>query len=81
MCIPIIAHSKSLDKNWKENLIKAYKRFKREGKPFICITTNDTFTSNDIQNILTRFDDNNNVLLIVDEAHNFGAKRLSTGKC
>lgn len=76
-CMPIIAHSKSPDKNWKENLIKAYKRFKRDGKPFICITTNDTFASNDIQNILTRFDENNNVLLIVDEAHNFGAKRLS----
>ncbi|WP_299054679.1 DEAD/DEAH box helicase family protein [Eubacterium sp.] len=76
-CIPIIAHSKSLDKNWKENLTKAYKRFKRDGRPFICITTNDTFAGDEIQNIITRFNEEENVLLIVDEAHNFGAKRLS----
>ena len=76
-CIPIIAHSKSPDKKWKDNLVKAYKRFKRDGEPFICLTTNDTFASVDIQNIVTRFSEEQNVLLIVDEAHNFGAKRLS----
>ena len=30
-----------------------------------------------MQNIITRFNEEQNVLLIVDEAHNFGSKRLS----
>ena len=29
------------------------------------------------KNIITRFNEEQNVLLIVDEAHNFGSKRLS----
>lgn len=77
-CEPIIAHSKSADKNWEDSLIKAYKRFKKTGKPFICITTNDTFADNKIQNIMSRFNEEQEVLLIVDEAHNFGAPRLSS---
>ncbi len=76
-CTPIIAHSKSPDKNWEQTLIKAYKRFRNSEKPFVCITTNDTFASEKIQNIITRFNEEQNVLLIVDEAHNFGSKRLS----
>lgn len=76
-CNPIIAHSKSSDKKWDLNLVKAYKRFRNNGKPFVCITTNDTFASEKIQNIIHRLNEEQNVLLIIDEAHNFGSVRLS----
>lgn len=76
-CNPIIAHSKSSDKKWDLNLVKAYKRFRNSGKPFVCITTNDTFASEKIQNIIHRLNEEQNVLLIIDEAHNFGSVRLS----
>lgn len=75
--LPIIAHSKSPDKKWKDNLIKAYKKFRNNGRPFICITTNDTFIGDVLQNIITRLNTEQNVLLIVDEAHNFGSENLS----
>ena len=74
--IPIIAHSRSKNRNWEDNLINSYKRFKRDGKPFVCITTIDTFASEKIQKIITRFQKEQNVLLIVDEAHNFGSQRM-----
>lgn len=72
----IIAHSKSPDSEWKSNLLKAYKRFRREENPFICITTNDTFASDEIQQYVKRFTNEQKVLLIVDEAHNFGARQM-----
>lgn len=72
----IIAHSKSPDLRWKENILKAYKRFRKDGSPFICITTNDTFSGDEIQQYITRFNEKQKVLLIVDEAHNFGAQRM-----
>ena len=71
--IPIIAHSQSSDQNWKETLKKAYIRFKRNGTPFVCITTNDTFAGD---YIIEGFDETQKVILVVDEAHNFGAERL-----
>lgn len=74
----IIAHSKSPDHDWESHLVSAYKSFKRSGKPFICITTNDTFSGDKIQPIIMRFTEQQNVLLIIDEAHNFGSERLST---
>jgi superfamily II DNA or RNA helicase len=73
---PIICHSKSPDKRWDDSLLKAYKRFKKDGTPFICITTLDTFADEKIQKFITRFSDEQNVLLIVDEAHNFGSERM-----
>ncbi len=74
---PIICHSKSPQDDWEKRLRRAYKRFKKEGKPFICLTTNDTFSSERIQSVVTSFTKDDNVLLIVDEAHNFGADKLS----
>jgi len=74
---PIIAHSKSPDKNWEESLRKAYHRFRKDNKPFICITTVDTFCNEKIQQYITRFLPEQNVLLIADEAHNLGAPRIS----
>lgn len=73
---PIIAHSKSEQKNWEELLMRAYKRFKRDEKAFICITTIDTFSSEKIQKYINGFREEQNVLFIVDEAHNFGSKRM-----
>lgn len=72
----IIAHSKSPDSEWKNNLLRAYKRFRKEGAPFICITTNDSFAGDEIQQYVTRFSSEQNVLLIVDEAHNFGSQQM-----
>ncbi|EHE98240.1 DEAD/DEAH box helicase family protein [Enterocloster citroniae] len=76
---PIIAHSESKNRYWNDELIRAYKRFRNNGEPFVCITTNDTFSGRYISEIVSRLKDDQNVLLIIDEAHNFGAKRLT--KC
>lgn len=72
----IIAHSKSTNSDWKEMLLKSYKRFRKDGKAFVCITTNDTFSGDEIQQYIKRFNKLQNVLLIVDEAHNFGSNRM-----
>ena len=73
---PIIAHSKSPNRDWENELQISYRRFRKEDKPFICITTIDTFCSEKIQKYITRFELMQNVLLIVDEAHNFGSNRM-----
>lgn len=72
----IIAHSKSQNSDWKNSLRKVYKRFRRDGSPFVCITTNDSFAGEEIQQYIKRFSSEQNVLLIVDEAHNFGSQRM-----
>lgn len=72
----IIAHSKSPNRDWKQELMKAYKRFRKVGNPFVCITTNDTFAGEEVQQYITHFNDTQNVLLIVDEAHNFGSSQM-----
>ena len=74
--LPIIAHSQSKNRRWNEELIRAYKRFRNNGESFVCITTNDTFSGNYISEIISRIKDEQNVLLIIDEAHNFGAESL-----
>lgn len=73
--LPIIAHSKSPDINWQTKLQSAYRRFRQTGKPFICICSNDTFFDEKIQRFVTQFSNEQNVLLIVDEAHNWGAEK------
>lgn len=75
--LPIIAHSQSRNRHWKEDLVKAYKRFRNYGESFVCITTNDTFSGDTIQQIVTRLKEDQNVLIVIDEAHNFGAKSLA----
>lgn len=74
---PIIAHSQSPDKQWEQHLIDSYKRFKTIKKPFVCITTNDTYTGDRLQSIIQNIKADMNVLLIVDEAHNVGAQKIS----
>ncbi len=74
---PIIAHSKSTTKAWEDRIQRSVRRFKRDGTPFICITTNDTFAGPKIQPLVKKFDSEDAVLFIVDEAHNFGSDSLS----
>ena len=50
----IIAHSKSPNGDWKQDMMKAYKRFRKDGSPFVCITTNDTFAGENIQKFTVR---------------------------
>lgn len=75
---PIIAYSKSPQKDWKLKLKKAIMDQKvRKDKPFFCVaTTNATFAGEFIQNEVRRI--KSEKLLLIDEAHNFGAERLQT---
>ena len=51
------------NRHWKEDLVRLYKRFRNYGEPFVCITTNDTFSGEAIQQIVTRLKKEQNVLL------------------
>lgn len=74
---PIIGYSSSTQKDWKKRLSKAITDQKiRNEKSFFCfICTNATFTSDYVQAQLDKI--KSPILLVVDEAHNFGAKSLS----
>ena len=74
--VPIIGHSDSPDKDWEIKLVKAYKRYKQSGKSFICITTNRSFTGSCMQRIIKNIEPDMDVLLVIDEVHNFGAEYL-----
>lgn len=72
---PIVGYGSSTQKNWKEKLSKAiqYHNYEIEGKKFFCfITTNATFYSDFVQGELKKL--KRNSLLMVDEAHYFGAE-------
>ncbi|MFZ7101547.1 MAG: DEAD/DEAH box helicase family protein [Peptococcaceae bacterium] len=75
---PIIGYSRSPQKDWKKLLENAIRdqRLKVAGKHFFCfICTNATFSSKTVQTILSKA--KGELLLMVDEAHNFGATNLS----
>lgn len=71
---PIIGYSSSSQKDWKQRLSKAIRDQKiREDKPFFCfVCTNATFKSCFVQNEMEKI--KASVLLVVDEAHNFGGR-------
>ena len=71
---PIIAYSSSPQKDWKKRLSKAVLDQKiRRDKRFLCLVcTNATFTSDYIQSSMNKI--KSPILLVVDEAHNFGAR-------
>ena len=72
---PIIGYGDSSKKNWKEKLTKTimYHNYGIDNKKFFCfITTNKTFYSDFVQKELNKIKGNS--LLMVDEAHYFGAK-------
>ena len=73
---PIICHSDSEPKHWRERLKIAVKSFNfGEQKYFCAVMTSATFTAKGIQDLLKTLKDN--AVLVVDEAHNFGAEKLS----
>jgi superfamily II DNA or RNA helicase len=70
---PIIGYSSSPQKDWKQRLSKAVRDQKlRADKSFFCfVCTNATFTNDYVQEQISKI--HMPVLLVVDEAHNFGA--------
>jgi superfamily II DNA or RNA helicase len=75
---PIIGYSASPQRNWFKRLEIAIRdqKLKIKGREFFCfVCTNATFSSAKIQELLEKV--HSDVLLLVDEAHNFGAERLS----
>ncbi len=73
---PIIAYSTSKQRNWKEKLKNAVIDFNIGIKSNLCIvTTNATYTSTEIQKRISEIQEN--IMILIDEAHNFGADRLS----
>lgn len=74
---PIIAYSTSPQKDWLSRLDKAVRnqRFNVDGASFFCLVcTNGTFATDRVQRLLDRV--RAEKLLVVDEAHNFGAEYL-----
>lgn len=74
---PIIGYSSSSQKDWKSRLENAIRRQKLNvrGAEFFCfICTNATYSSKFVQDTLNKL--KGDCLLVVDEAHNFGAKNL-----
>lgn len=74
---PIIGYSSSKQKNWKKKLELSIelKNLKAKNKEFFCfICTNATFSSKYVQERLSKINDD--LFLLVDEAHNFGSPRL-----
>lgn len=71
---PIIGYSSSSQKDWKQRLTKAIRNQKiRKDKSFFCfVCTNATFTNSFVQEQLSKI--KSPLLLVVDEAHNFGAR-------
>jgi superfamily II DNA or RNA helicase len=73
---PIIGYSASTQKDWKKRLKEAIISFNIGVKRHFCfITTNATFSSEYVQAQVDSI--KRKVVLVVDEAHNFGALNLS----
>lgn len=71
---PIIAYGDPAHKDWRKKFSKAIIDQKiRRDKRFLCVvTTNVTFASPDFQERIDKI--KSPILLVVDEAHNFGAR-------
>lgn len=73
---PIIGYSSSSQKDWKKRLKDAVTSYNLGVNNHFCfISTNATFSSDYVQEQINKV--KGNVVLVVDEAHNFGAKHLS----
>jgi len=75
---PIIGYSSSPQKDWKKRLADEVRNQKLgvSGKYFFCfVCTNATFASDTVQTQIEKI--KGDALIVVDEAHNFGATRLS----
>lgn len=77
---PIVGYSDRKHKNYRSDLKKAIFDFNIHIKNFMCfICTNATFAINTVQSILNGLKEN--MFLVIDEAHNFGAESLSNTLC
>ena len=75
---PIIGYSASSQKDWLKRLDNAIRdqKLKVRNKEFsVFICTNATFSSDKVQNLLRKI--RGATFIMVDEAHLFGAERLS----
>ena len=73
---PIVCYSASSQKNWRERLKTAVSSFNLGVQDHFCmVSTNATFSIDYVQDMVAKL--HGNVVLIVDEAHNFGAENLS----
>lgn len=73
---PIIGYSASKQRNWKQRLKDSVIDFNLGIRNHFCfVTTNATFSSQFVREQVEKLE--GNVLLVVDEAHNFGATNLS----
>ena len=72
---PIIGHSSSEQRDFKQRFKMAIMDYNLGVRNFFCfVCTNGTFATEYIQNQINNI--RGNVLLVVDEAHNFGATNL-----
>lgn len=72
---PIIGHSSSIQKDFKQKFKMAIMDYNLGVRKFFCfVCTNGTFSSEYIQSQIQNI--RGDVLLVVDEAHNFGATNL-----
>lgn len=73
---PIVCYSASTQRNWRERLKTAVTSFSGGTKNFFCmVSTNATFSTDFVQKLMKKL--SGEIVLVVDEAHNFGAKNLS----
>ena len=73
---PIICYSASSQKDWRERLKSAIVGFNLDVLDHFCmVATNATFSIGYVQELMAKL--NGNIVLIIDEAHNFGAENLS----
>lgn len=73
---PIICYSASAQRNWRERLKTAVTSFNLGVSNHFCmVTTNATFSGDYVQKYVKTL--KGNCVLVVDEAHNFGAENMS----
>lgn len=73
---PIVCYSASSQRNWRERLKNAVDSFNLGVQNHFCmVSTNATFSIDYVQDLVSRL--SGNVVLVIDEAHNFGAENLS----
>lgn len=73
---PIVCYSASSQRNWRERLKTAVTSFNLRVQDHFCmVSTNATFAIDYVQDLMQKLD--GNIVLVVDEAHNFGAENLS----
>lgn len=73
---PIVCYSASSQKNWRERLKTAVTSFNLGVQNHFCmVSTNATFSTDYVQDLVEKLD--GNIVLVIDEAHNFGAENLN----